>query len=162
VIRNRAEKGVFMERQYVIENTRERERLRKLVNKITDKELNLVIYKEGWTIAAALGHLAFWDELRRVILRIWRQKGVKPEPSMMDVDILNDTLLLLFLAIPPRAAANLAVSAAEAIDKELEELSPEMITAIEALKVHYALNRGFHRKMHLDEIENLLKTKRSK
>jgi hypothetical protein len=32
---------------YIIENNRERERLHKLVNGITDKELTLVIYPEG-------------------------------------------------------------------------------------------------------------------
>ena len=47
-----------------------------------------------------------------------------------------------------------------ALDKELEELPSEMITAIEALKEPFALNRGIHRKMHLDEIDALLKARR--
>ncbi len=58
-----------MERQYINDNNFERERLIKLVNKITDKELKLVIYKDGWTIAVALGHLAFWDERRRLLIK---------------------------------------------------------------------------------------------
>jgi len=147
-----------MENQYVIENARERERLRKLVNKITDEELNLIIYKEGWTIAVALAHLAFWDERRRVLLRNWRQKGVTPSPYIED--IVNDALIPLLLVIAPRKAADLSVLTADALDKELEELSSEMITAIEALKEPNALNRGIHRKMHLDEIEVLLKANR--
>lgn len=53
-----------MGRQYVIENTRERKRLRALVSRITDEELSLPYYKEGWTVAAGLAHLAFWDERR--------------------------------------------------------------------------------------------------
>jgi hypothetical protein len=149
-----------MKQQYVIENTKERERLRKLVNEITDEELNLVIYKEGWTIAVALAHLAFWDERRRVMLRIWKQKGVAPSPYIED--IVNDTLIPLLLAIPPRKAAELAVLTADVLDKELEELSSEMITAIEALKEPFALNRGIHRKMHSDEIESFLKAKRGR
>jgi len=149
-----------MERRYVIKNTKERERLRKLVAEITDAELKLVIYKEGWTIAATLGHLAFWDERRLTLVRKWKQKGVFPESSM-DGDIINDALLPLCLAIPPRKAANLAVSTAETLDHELEKLSPEMITAIEKLGDRHALNRAIHRKMHLDEIDALLKTKRS-
>jgi hypothetical protein len=146
-----------MEKQYIIDNNRERERLIKLVNEITDKELELVIYKEGWTIAVMLGHLAFWDERRRVMLKIWRQKGVANSPYIED--IVNDTLIPLLLAIPLRKAADLCVLTAEALDKELEELSPEMITEIEALKVPFYLDRGFHRKIHLDEIDAFLKAK---
>ena len=149
-----------MDKPWVKENNRERERLRKLVENISDSELKLVIYKEGWTIAVALAHLAFWDERRRVMLKIWKQKGVAQSPYVED--IVNDALIPLTLAIPPRKAAELAVTTAEALDKELEELSPEMITAIEALKESNALNRGAHRKMHLDEIEALLKAKRSR
>ncbi len=63
-----------MERQFVIENTKERERLRRLVNDMTDEELNLIIYKEGWTIAAVLAHLAFWDERRLALVQKWQQK----------------------------------------------------------------------------------------
>jgi ribosome recycling factor len=149
-----------MERKWIVENNRERARLKKLVNEITDKELGLVIYKEGWTIAVMLGHLAFWDERRRVMLKIWKQKGVSQSPYIED--IVNDTLIPLLLAIPPRKAAELCIATAESLDKELEELSPEMITAIEALKEKFALNRGIHRKMHLDEIETFLKSKRGR
>jgi hypothetical protein len=147
-----------MERQYVTDNNRERERLKKLVKSLTDEELKLVIYKEGWTIAVVLGHLAFWDERRRVLLKIWSQKGVSP--SQYIEDIVNDTLIPLLLAIPPRRAAELAVSIANALDKELGELSPEMITAIEALGDKFALNRGIHRKMHLDEVDAFLASRR--
>jgi hypothetical protein len=147
-----------MERQFVIENARERERLRKLINEMTDKELTLIIYKEGWTIATALAHLAFWDERRLLLVRKWKQKGVTPSP--FDEDIINDVLLPFLLAIPPRKAANLSILTAEVLDHELEETSPELITAIESLGDRHALNRSIHRKMHLDEIENLLKTKR--
>jgi hypothetical protein len=110
-----------MERQFVIENTKERERLRKLVKEMTDAELKLVIYKEGWTVAVVLAHLAFWDERRRVLLRKWRQKGVAP--SLFEENILNDALVPFLLAIPPRKAADLSILTAEALDHELEELS---------------------------------------
>ncbi len=147
-----------MDKQYIIDNAKERERLKKIVKSLTDAELRLVIYKEGWTIAVALAHLAFWDERRRVMLKIWKQKGVAQSPYLED--IVNDTLIPILLVIPPRKAAELAVATAAALDKELEELSPEMLTAIEALKEPYALNRAIHRKMHLDEIEAFLKNRR--
>ncbi len=146
-----------MERSYIVENTQERERLRRLVNNISDRELELIINKEGWTVAAALAHLAFWDERRRVMLKIWKKEGVAPCPYIED--IVNDTLIPLLLAIPPRKAAELSIITAEALDRELEELPSEMITAIEALQEPFALNRGIHRKMHLDEIDALLQAR---
>ncbi len=147
-----------MEKAFVKENARERERLRNLVNNLTDEELKLVIYKEGWTIAVVLAHLAFWDERRRILVRQWQRKGVKPAP--FDEYVVNNALLPFLLAIPPRETANLAVLTAEALDRELEALSPDLEKAITALKERHALNRAIHRKMHLDEIDNFLKARR--
>ncbi|MGA9048049.1 MAG: maleylpyruvate isomerase N-terminal domain-containing protein [Dehalococcoidia bacterium] len=149
-----------MIRQFVAENARERERLRNLVNKITDEELMLTLNIEGWTVAAALAHLAFWDDRRLVLVRKWKTQGITTSP--IDADITNDALVRLLLAIPPRKAANLSILASEALDKELEEASPDLIAAIEALGDSHALNRSIHRKMHLDEIEALLRTKGSR
>ncbi|MGP8079785.1 MAG: hypothetical protein ACLPVI_04665 [Dehalococcoidales bacterium] len=56
----------------------------------------------------------------------------------------------------------MAIATAEKIDRELEKLSPEMTDAITSLGDRHALNRAMHRKMHLDDIEKLLKTRRMK
>ena len=53
-----------MEQNYITANKKERERLRKMVQGMTDEELKLVIYKEGWTVAVVLAHFAFWDRRR--------------------------------------------------------------------------------------------------
>lgn len=147
-----------MERQFVTENRKERERLKKLVNSLTDEELKLVIYKEGWTIAVALAHLAFWDQRALTLLRRWKKSGVAPSPS--DTDVTNNALLPLFLAIPPRIASNMALSSADAADREAEGVSPKLRKVIEGLNEPYRLNRSIHRKMHLDEIEAFLKARR--
>jgi len=47
-------------RSYVEENTRERERLRTLVERLSDVELRRPV-NDYWTVAAVLGHIAFWD-----------------------------------------------------------------------------------------------------
>jgi hypothetical protein len=148
-----------MSRQFVVENARERERLHNLVNNITDEELTTTLYEEGWTIAVALAHLAYWDNRRLILVRKWKQEGVTPTP-IIDVDITNDTLVPFLLAIPPRKAAELATLTAEALDHELEEASLDLIAAIEALGDRHALDRSIHRKMHLDDVEALLRTKR--
>jgi hypothetical protein len=140
-----------------LENTKERERLSSLVERLTDEELRLPL-GDDWTIAVALAHLSFWDQRSLVLVRKWKKSGVV-EPSPIDIDVTNDSLLSTWLAIPLRAAANLAVSTAEEIDRELEEASPDLITKIESLGEKFRLYRSIHRKLHVDQIVKLLNSR---
>jgi hypothetical protein len=147
-----------MERGYANENRKARERLIKMVKDMTDEELNLIIYKEGWTIAVALGHMAFWDMRRLELVKRW-QRGelVRSDIDGVDMHTINDALVTLFLSMPPRRVTELAISAAEAVDKALTNLPADVLPSIEAMNDRGALDRAFHRKMHLDEIEVFLK-----
>jgi hypothetical protein len=142
-----------MDRAFVSENARERERLRRLVSRITDQELGLPMWA-GWTIAAGLAHLAFWDSRALGLMKKWKASGVAPSP--IEDDVTNDSILPLCLAIPPRTAANLALASAEAIDLELEKAGEDLIRDIRRLGERFRLYRCDHRKDHLDQIENLL------
>ena len=142
-----------MESPFIAENARERERLRSLIEQLTDQELQLPL-GDDWTIAVALAHLSFWDQRSLFILRKWKKSGVEPSP--IDIDIINDSLLSQWRVIPPRKAADLAISSAEAVDRELESTPNEMIAAIEDIGETYRLYRSIHRKLHLDQIEALL------
>ena len=142
-----------MDRPFVTENAKERERLRSLVECLTDEQLCLPL-GGGWTIAVALAHLSFWDQRSLFLMRKWKQSGVEPSP--IDIDITNDSLLSQWRAIPPRDAANLAISSAEAIDRELTEASSDFIAEIEGLGENFRLYRSIHRKLHLDQIEEFL------
>ncbi len=143
-----------MERQFVIDNARERERLQSLASRVTDKELNLPL-NAGWTVSVAFVHLAFWDQWALRLMCKWEKSGVALSP--VDTDNLNDSLLPLSLTIPVREATALAVKSAEAIDRELEQASPELIAAMEKLGQPARLFRSHHRKLHLDEIESVLR-----
>ena len=146
-----------MDRPFVAENTKERERLISLVGNLTNEELSQPL-GDDWTIAVALAHLSFWDRRSLFLVRKWKKSGVV-EPSPIDIDVTNDSLLSIWLAIPPREAANLAVSSAEEIDRELEEAPSDLITKIESLGEKFRLYRSIHRKLHLDEIEDTLNNK---
>ena len=142
-----------MDRSFIEENKRARERLRSLVAALTDEELSLPL-GDDWTVAVALAHLAFWDQRSLVLMQKWKRHGVGPSP--IDIDVTNDSLLPIWRAIPSRAAAELAVSCAEAIDRELEEASQDLIEAIDSLGEKFRLYRSIHRNTHLDEIEAVL------
>ena len=105
-----------MDRPFVRENSTERARLRNLITSITDQQL-LLRLPNGWPIYAALAHLAFWDQRSSVLMKKWSKEGITPSP--IDVHVVNTTLLPFFLVIPPRQAADLALSSTEDIDSQL-------------------------------------------
>jgi hypothetical protein len=146
-----------MERPFIDVNKKERKRLQLLVESIRDEELNFQMW-EGWTIATALAHLAFWDYRSLMLMQKWENAQVAPSP--IDDDVANDALLPLLGAIPSTMAANLAVTAAEAIDLALEQAPDILIDEITKLGDRFRLFRSAHRKMHLDQIENVLNTRR--
>jgi hypothetical protein len=142
---------------FVAENAKERERLKSLIARLTDEDLNLPL-GDDWTVAVAFAHLAFWDQRSLYLLRKWKQNA-NVIPSPIDVDIINDALLSTWKAIPPSTAANLAYSSAEEIDRELEEYPSDLVPKIEGIGEKSRLYRSIHRKLHIDQIEDLLNSK---
>ena len=59
-------------RAYVAENNVQRERLRGLVTRLSDDDLSRPL-DAGWTIAAVLGHLIFWDQRTLVLIDGWKR-----------------------------------------------------------------------------------------
>jgi hypothetical protein len=143
-----------MDRSYVTDNTGERQRLRALIARLTDDDLQRLL-PNGWTVAITLAHLAFWDRQRLALVQRWERGGVQPAPA--DADPINEAVRALATALPPRAAAQLALDAAEAIDRAVEELSAEVLAAIEAGGQGSLLRRALHRRGHLDRIEHALR-----
>jgi hypothetical protein len=139
------------ERSYVAANTQTRERLRRLVERLSDDDLKKTV-GDGWTVAVALGHVAFWDRRALALLERWHEKGVGPSPLPQDVDVINDALLPFILALPPRIAARLAVETAQALDRELEAMTEASLAAHRDVGSPFGLER-VHRREHLEQIE---------
>jgi hypothetical protein len=141
---------------YIEANAQGRARLWTLASGLTDEELALPA-DDGWTVAALLAHLAFWDYRVLVLLVRWKKAG-GVGPSPIDVDGVNDATKPLCLAIPVRAAAGLALNAAEAVDAELEHLPEDLKPGIDQLvqEGKFRLDRSIHRNEHLDQIERIL------
>jgi len=145
---------VASDRGFHAKNTQTRERLRALVGRLSDADLTRSV-GHGWTVADTLVHLAFWD-LRAVrLMDSFEQAGVAPSPA--DVDVVNDAVHAVGRAVPPRAAARLAVEAAETVDRRIEGLSDRLIEAIVAAGNPFNVTRHMHRAEHLDEIERALR-----
>ena len=142
---------------YTQQNADSRRRLESLVRGLSDEDLACTT-DYGWTVAALLAHLAFWDHRMSVILHRWQDQGLDESP--IDSMAVNDALKVICHALEPRIAAELAVSAAQKVDAELETLSDEFVKQIEkhieATSTQFRMSRSLHRDGHLNDIEALL------
>jgi hypothetical protein len=143
------------DRSYVDENRAQRARLEALVGRLEDRDLSRPL-EAGWTVAAVLAHLAFWDYRIVTLLDAWGADGRGTPPPAYDqaaVDWINDAGKPLCLALPPQAAARLAVEAAGAADERVAGLSDAVLAANAAAGSPISVHRAEHRREHLDEIE---------
>lgn len=140
--------------EFAESNRSQTERLRQLVRRL-DQEKLILRMPNGWTVAEALAHIAFWDRQRLCLMRRW----AAGESCTGDYagDVFNDAMLPLLELIPPALAAAVAVEAAEEIDTLLLELPDEVIAAALARPDKPNLDRGSHRAHHLDQIEAALR-----
>jgi hypothetical protein len=145
------------DRSYVEENTRERERLRALVEGLDEETLRAAV-NEFWTVAGVLGHIAFWDA-RILALAAKLESGIPFGPDDTepeDVDWINDASRPLIHAIPPLDAARLSVELAEQTDAKVASLPPDRMWPEDPTSPIYRV-RASHRGEHLDEVEAALK-----
>ena len=134
-------------------NRSQRERLTRLVRNIDDAGLRTRL-PNGWTVADTLGHLAFWDRQRLCLIRRWAAGDFRS--GAYDSDVFNDAVQPLLAMIAPERVAAAAVQAAEEIDALLLELPGETIAATQARPNAPHIDRGEHRRHHLDRIEAAL------
>jgi hypothetical protein len=142
---------------YAQQNSQSRQRLQSLVDDLSADDLaHTTDY--GWTVAALLAHLAFWDHRMSNILKRWQTGEL--DSSEIDSAVVNDSLRVICHALDPHAAIELALSAAQKIDSELEILSADDVKKLEehaaATNTQFRMNRSLHRNAHIDDIETLL------
>jgi Mycothiol maleylpyruvate isomerase N-terminal domain len=149
--------GMSEDRPYIDQNTRERERLRGLVERLDEDELRAPV-NEFWTVAGVLGHIAFWDA-RVLALAGKLERGEPFSPSDTepeDVDWINDASRPLIHAIPPLEVARLALRIAEETDARVAILPIDRLSPRDPDSPLYAV-RASHRGEHLDDVEAALR-----
>jgi hypothetical protein len=147
------------DRTYVEDNARELERMRAVVQRLGEADLNRQV-NEHWTVAAVLGHIAFWDGRALALAeKLARGRSFTPsdeEPD--DPDWINDATRPLIHAIPSTEAARVALRIAQETDERMATLPPELAAQgwPHADESPLNLARSHHRAEHLDEIEAAL------
>jgi uncharacterized damage-inducible protein DinB len=144
------------DRAYIEENARSLERMRSLVDDLSEDELGRPV-NEFWTVAGVLGHIAFWDA-RMLSLSDKLDRGVPftasdTEPE--DVDWINDASRALIHAVPPGQLARLALQIAGDTDARVATLPPDRLWPQNPDSPLYAV-RASHRGEHLDDIDAAL------
>jgi hypothetical protein len=143
-----------VDRAFVEQNRASSRRLRDLVARLSDQQLQRRV-GQHWTVAIALAHLAFWDRRALQALDITERDG-KPYIPILDI-LVNDASLALWAAMPPREAARIALETAEQLDKRLEGFPPALLEELYAGNQRLVM-RALHRNEHLDEVEAALKS----
>jgi uncharacterized damage-inducible protein DinB len=146
------------DRPYIEANTRQRERLRALIDSLDDETLAAPV-NEYWSVAGVLGHLAYWD-VRFMVLaeKIDRDEPWVPGDAEPDGDWLNDSTRPIIHAIAPREAAELALRVAEQTDAMAARLPPDRLWPADP-DSPISPARSEHRGEHLDEIEAALQAR---
>jgi uncharacterized damage-inducible protein DinB len=156
--------SVPVDRSFIEKNAASRQRLAAIVERLRATDLQLLSEADGWTIAQALGHLAFWD--RSMFVR-WHAalesagnggaldpvripSGVTEAVNPPLADLLGKWTGRLGTAIPAEALA-----AADAVDSLLESIADRIPASLAELKP-FAVNRWSHRESHLDQMERAL------
>jgi hypothetical protein len=143
-----------LDRSFIERNRLSTERIRSMARRLTDEEMQHPV-GEHWTVAIVFAHLAFWDRRVMYVLDMTERDGKLFIP---EIDIfVNDLSLPLWAAIPPRAAARIAIQTAETLDKRLESFPPALLEEIYTYNKRW-VDRSLHRGEHLNEADAALKT----
>lgn len=136
-------------------NRASRDRLASVVARLGGRTVEL---SGGWTAAALLAHLAFWDAFGAARLeKFARDRQPMEFGSDVLTEFMNGAGLPQWRATPLAAAADLATGAAAAIDRLIADLPTATFDEIRAMNRPRLLDRSLHRKEHLDEIERALR-----
>jgi len=134
-------------------NHTQTERLRRLVGRL-DASMLAVRLPNGWMVAVALAHIAFWDRQRLCLMRRWAAGNWCT--GGYDGELFNEVLLPFLETIPPERAAEMALKTSEEVDAFLLTVPDKVVGAALARPDRPNLDRGSHREGHLDEIERAL------
>jgi DinB superfamily len=134
-----------------------RDRILALVTPLTDRQ-RAVELDGGWTIAAQLAHLAFWDRVHTARLRAALDAGgdLPARFSAESVDAVNDSGLHGWRSIPGEAAVRLFAEASSEVDAYLASLAPEVVERIRSAGLDRHVERSLHRTEHSAAIEAAL------
>jgi hypothetical protein len=148
------DRGGAPERSFVERNATSRERLRLIVERLTPADFEREM-EGGWSVAALLAHVAFWDRFVAVRWRAALDTGALTPVSFVDeaVDLVNEAAMPSWRALEPDRSTELAMDASAEVDEVVAGLPDDSVDAIARQGRPRLLDRSLHRSEHIDAIE---------
>ncbi len=143
-----------MDLDFLARNDTTRTGLRDLIARLTPAHLDHDL-GDGWTVKAALAHLAYWDRYAASLLRTWAVSGFRNDAGFVS-DHVNDAGLADWLAVPADAALTEALRAAQEADTLAANTPDGLRDAAIGGGMPRALDRSVHRAEHVDQITHAL------
>ena len=144
-----------MARAHDTRNRESLERLRRIAERADDATLGTML-PSGWTVAATLAHIGFWDQSLVVRWDRYDRDGrLVSVPDDLD-DLVNDSVAPYLAAVPPRVAADLALRSMAAADVRTAALPDAAVALVLDRGEEHLLDRSAHRDHHAAEIEAAL------
>jgi uncharacterized damage-inducible protein DinB len=149
--------AVGADREHAERNAASRERLRTTLERLSADALDREV-DDDWTVGALLAHVAFWDRLVAGRWRLAQRRGAAAPPDLHDdvADLVNDAALSAWRSIDAAHLERLVLSAADDVDRLIEDLPAASIEAAKAAGRPRLVDRSAHRTEHLDAIDTAL------
>ena len=146
-----------MDRGYVQRNDASRERLRQLLERLTEADLRRTV--GDWTVVVTLAHLAFWDRFtyRRWLETVASGRETPVATGQPITDLVNDASMDVWAALDPLALKAVVLEAAESVDAHVATLPDALVAAAQDSGKDRTLDRSAHRSEHTDAIEAALR-----
>jgi hypothetical protein len=138
---------------YMQENAAARDRILDTVRGLSADRLATPI-EGGWTVAALLAHLAFWDRVHVGRLRRAIEAELAAPPPLPEgtADLVNDAAIPSWLALPGADAVRLFEKASAEADTYLAGMDPTIAEGVRAAGYPRLVERFRHRAEHGDAI----------
>ena len=138
------------------DNRIQSDRLKSVLDKLNPAQWSQDI-GGGWSIGTMLCHLAFWDQITSVRLRLWKEKGrLAAIPDEDNINSINDSMRFVCAAIDYERGKTLIKKSADEIDSLVRSLTPAQLTELESSGRERWVKRSLHRQHHLERIERAL------
>jgi hypothetical protein len=126
-------------------------RVEALVRPLREDSLRQVL-DSGWTIAATLAHLAFWDRWVEARWSHFVRTGAFHDLPDDITDLVNEAAKAEWHAVPPPETVGLCLDAAASVTRTIQRLSPgHILAAVETGRLAL-VDRTVHWYPHVDEI----------
>ncbi len=138
---------------YREENRKENEHVRIFLSELSPAQWQKSISHEK-SVGTILCHMAFWDRMCSYRIQEWIKTGKLPESAdAICLYAINDSVRYLSLSIDFTSGKELVLSCMEEIDGIAARLTPEQQRSLVSAGRERWLNRSFHRKTHMEQIE---------